>query len=763
LSQVGYKLPYMETLTPSQIETLRGGIRLLAGLDGDFARTENGVGFAKNDVGTGHMLAKTPDVAWTEAVIVGAAQIAVRYMNTQLGHFDTETAEAIRKVASRAGRVERDEIKQATRTATKETKSGRTIKFEGGQFVIRFPYDSALVALVKNEVESRRWDGVAKVWACGKPGIPGLRTLVADHGFVADEATLEAFGGPVEVSYGVECGSGTFTIKLTLPAMNGALDQVRAIPGRSWNPAISRWIVPASEWVAVKRLADAWAMTVAPCVNWSEMESDSAQALAAATAMSADPFPIPYMRPTCVPRPYQWAGIKYMTDKRRAIQADDMGTGKTLQSVLSFCYNDQWPVLVVCPQSVKRSVWYNEIRKWSTRNAYVIDGTTGHIPNGFDFYIINYHLLSPRVDQLADFGFKGVVWDESKAIKENTAAMTKASKKIAKKIPKDGLRFVLNGTPVSNRPYELISQLQVIDQLEALGGSRDFMYKYCGGTKGGSAGPRALAQLNTILLKTCMVRRTKDQVLADLPALSVNQMPFDVTGWAEYEKAEADIVEYIRNRAFEIAKAVAGLSDEEAIKEARRKALAAQRAETLVRIGALRQLAARLRKPAMKTWVKEIIDGGKKVIVFAHHREITVDFAKEFNAPYIIGGQTSQARADAVQKFQEDDSCKVIVVAISAGGVGLTLTAADTILFAEQAWSPSDMAQAWSRAHRMGQENPVNAYIAMTPTESIDHYLAEILEAKKEITDAIHDGRVIENADDEASVISALIDKLGSL
>lgn len=734
----------MQTITNYEVEEVRKGLRRLAGMNQDGARDVNGIGFNKMHSGFGEELAGCS--VWSEAQTESACKIASVYLNTQLADLDASTKVFVRTTVKEASERKVERVAKAAQQDKKIDWSDLQRKY-----IISFPFPNPEVLAATRALSQRGFDNDKKVWTAPSSAADELKKYGETFGFLFTETAKTAMAMPRAIEYGVELYGATFGVRAT----SALKEEIKTIPGREWRSDLTRWIIPVSEWAAVKAFAERHLLLVNPSINWEEMETEANEGLAAATAMSAEPLDMPdYMSGD--PMPFQWAGCHYLIDKRLVIEADDPGLGKTLQSIYSIAHLNQWPVLVVCPSTVK-ATWRNELAKWAKgKSAFIIDGQKGFIPNGYDMYIVNWGLLSHRVEQLSSFGFKAIIGDESFAVKNNKTQVTKAMKKIAASIPEGGCRFLLNGTPVGNKPYELVSQLGILGVLKLFGGSGQFMREYCGGWSGGAASPRMLQKLNKELLKHCMVRRTKEQVLTELPPVLESIVPVPVNNWSEYERAEADLIKFIADRAFNVAKAVSGLDDKAAMAEARVAAVRAQQAEVLVRISTLRQISARCKKESAKQFVNSLVEQGQKVLLFAHHREITQEFAASFKAPAIIGGLSNEIRQQAVDRFQNDPECKVIVLSIDAAGVGLTLTAGSSVVFVEQAWSPSRMNQAVSRAHRIGQPSTVNSYI-LTPDkpDTIDDMMLDILSRKKAITDAIHDGRITE--DDDSSAVSQII------
>ena len=184
----------------------------------------------------------------------------------------------------------------------------------------------------------------------------------------------------------------------------------------------------------------------------------------------------------------------------------------------------------------------------------------------------------------------------------------------------------------------------------------------------------------------------------------------------------------------------------------------ASAAEHLVAIGLLRQLAGQAKRGYVTAWVREHVAAGEKVMVAAHHRDEVDAYAAESGGLKLQGGQSVEQKEAVKATFQEQSAAvaPVISVAIGAGGVGHTLTAARIGIQAEQAWTPGETQQMKKRLHRIGQDRPVDYYITVAEG-TIDEHLWQVVTTKQATLDAVLDGRSDHGAgDDEASVAAEL-------
>jgi SWI/SNF-related matrix-associated actin-dependent regulator 1 of chromatin subfamily A len=305
---------------------------------------------------------------------------------------------------------------------------------------------------------------------------------------------------------------------------------------------------------------------------------------------------------------------------------------------------------------------------------------------------------------------------------------------------------------VTNRPAEYASQLDVLGKLNAFGGLWGFYRRYCGAYRDrfgqwNISGNSNLDELNEKLRGNCYIRRTKDQVLKDLPP--VRHANIIVAGsptqMAEYRKAERDIVEYLMERAKQIALEL-GTSPGSAAVVAKIKAEAN---EHLVRISVLRRLAAKAKMDSVVEFIESHKEAGLKVVVAAHHRDVVDEIANKFGGLKIQGGMLVEEVEAAKSRFQEEstEDAPVIVLSIQAAKTGHTLTASQDVLFVELPWTPADVDQTYSRCHRLGQKGSVTAtYLLCEGT--VDEEIYNLISRKRGVVNAATDGGAVGKRED---------------
>lgn len=436
--------------------------------------------------------------------------------------------------------------------------------------------------------------------------------------------------------------------------------------------------------------------------------------------------------------PFQKAGVKYAVKNKRVFIADEMGLGKTVQAIATIQKLNAYPAIIVCPASLK----YNWAKEWATW----IPNKTVSVWNGTgdpaDVVIINYDMLKKRSEDLVAIGAKSIVFDESHYLKNGKAQRTVAANGVSKNIE---YRFLLTGTPIVNRPVELISQLNILGRLNEFGGFWKFAERYCSLTHNGFGydlkGASNLEELNEKLRGFCFIRREKKEVLKELPDKQKVTIPVELSNRKDYDNYEAEFILWVRNRKNEatqnekIKEQLKGIKLTPEQFEAAAKRLSqenSERAEHLFRIETLKQKAAMGKLDESVEWIENFLESGEKLVIFATHKEIIRRIAEKFNCKSITGKTSPIDRQTIVEDFQNNPDTKLIVLNIKAGGVGLTLTAASNVLFLEFPWTPADLEQAIDRCHRIGQKNSVTAWF-FVGKNTIDEEILDMIGVKQNI------------------------------
>jgi SNF2 family DNA or RNA helicase len=524
------------------------------------------------------------------------------------------------------------------------------------------------------------------------------------------------------------------------------LKAVKQIAGVTWDNKEMAWRAPLTSTAEAIAWANSFGVLVSPEVHGvSASITKKLDELKEASRSTDADIEVPSLQGTLLP--YQRAGVEYASKARRSFIADEMGLGKTIQAIATLEYSSKdsevYPAVIVCPPSLVLN-WKSEWNRWlpDRRVAVVTNRREIPEPRSYDVLVVGYSNISHWEKQL--LAHNSYVFDESHYAKSPTAQRTKSAIKMAKSAPKHGIVLCLTGTPVTNRPAEYASQLDIIGKLKEFGGLWGFYRRYCSAFQDrfgqwNISGHSHLDELNDRLRGTCYIRRTKSQVLTELPPVIHSTLVVEGTdaGLKEYRKAEKDIIKYITDRAKEIAIEL-GESPYSASVIARIKA---ESNEHLVKLSVLRRLAAKAKMPMVEEWVQSRIDDGKKVVIAAHHRDVVDELARKFGNLRIQGGMSVEEVEAQKARFQNEpvETAPVIVLSIQAAKTGHTLTASQDILFVELPYTPADLDQTYSRLHRIGQTGSVTTtYMLVDGT--IDEEIYALIEKKRKVVNASVEG-----------------------
>lgn len=630
--------------------------------------------------------------------------------------------------------------------------------------VFDFPYDAEQVAEIK-AIPGAKWDKLVKVWRIPISSLSQARAFATKHMFYMEPEVLR-FDLPTiktsDVPDGLSITGDQINVMFTYDAVKVRL--VKKIPGVTWSTKTKGWVAPLSSLPQAIDWAENFGLDISTEIrNIAAAEKSRTEEMLTASRQTDADFDIDNL--VGQPFPYQKAGIRYVISalnqasfRKGVIIGDQPGLGKTVQSLGVLEATNAYPAVIVCPATLKLN-WQKEISRWLPhRTTQVLAGKTPTDVEA-DIAIINYDIFAPWIEQFRDY--RAAVLDESHYCKSPKAARTKAALKLSKKVlHPEAVKLCLTGTPITNRPDELATQLDFIGRISDFGGYMGYYRTFCGAFRDRwghwqTGGASNLDVLNERLRANCYVRRTKDQVLPELPAVLHSTVEVDMTpaGAKEYAKAEADIVEYLVERAKEIAIEL-GESPSSAAVRARMRAEANQH---LVRISVLRRIAAKAKMPAIIEWVEARLEAGNKVVIAAHHRDIVDELASRFGGLKIQGQMSVEEVEENKRLFQDlpASEAPVIVLSMQAAKTGHTLTAAEDILFVELPWTPADVDQTYGRLHRIGQKGSVTATY-MLASGSIDRKIYDLIEEKRAVVDSATDGSTAQAHESVASALVAL-------
>lgn len=431
-------------------------------------------------------------------------------------------------------------------------------------------------------------------------------------------------------------------------------------------------------------------------------------------------------------KPHQEEGVAFMESVHGGILlADQPGLGKTGQ-VLTLAHRSRlWPMLVVCPASLKGN-WKKEARLWTDLPDDEILILSGKNTDEAPAYpkkltIINYDILYDWKDWLAQFSWPCMAFDECHALSDRGSKRTKAAKHLSRFTTKV---IAMSGTPVMNRPADFFPILNIVRPGE-FRSWQEYAWKYCAPRKTHWGweykGADNLDELHT-RIQPFTLRRLKTDVLDDIPdkVYTVERIQLTQQDMETLQAAESDFLKWLE-------------------KNSRHGSVnKAQKAEAVTKIGILLRLTSQLKCRQVVYWVRQFLEDnpGKKVVLFAVHKAMVDVLSRRVypEGTVVIDGSTPTAkRQGIVEQFQSDPNVRVMVANIKAAGVGLTLTAASTVINTELWWTPSAMEQGADRVHRIGQNETCNIISLLVPG-STEERIAEAIQTKKHVADSIVDG-----------------------
>ena len=493
----------------------------------------------------------------------------------------------------------------------------------------------------------------------------------------------------------------------------------------TWDDSKNGWLVPFSNYQEAVKSASKHGVAVQP------LHVVATSVIQQVRQSKDDTMRYGYISPDIEGKlmAFQRDGVRFvLRNGGRALLGDEMGLGKTVQAlaVLS-AYKDEWPVLIVCPSSLRES-WCNSIQEWlgvSENKIRVVhngkDAEQTRI-GSFDFLVISYNFLD-KIELEGKFNL--VIVDESHYLKDPSAKRTKAALPILKQSKRC---LLLTGTPALNRPKEIYTQLACLVPKANIK-MKDFGERYCSGNRFDKyGGAKNLEELYTLLRSSIMIRRLKADVLSELPRKRRQQifLSLDATSKKKLEAMQQQLQESRAAIRHMVAQSVA-------LKKSHVHVSAEQKSVIME----VYKKTADLKVKCIQEYVDTLLHGGEKFLIFAHHTalldaiEHSCNRKKDCKYIRIDGSTPPQSRANLVESFQNDESVTVAILSIRAAGVGLTLTAASTVVFAEMTWTPGEIIQAEDRAHRIGQAASVNVYF-LHIKNSIDDVIWNSIQSKLE-------------------------------
>jgi hypothetical protein len=435
-------------------------------------------------------------------------------------------------------------------------------------------------------------------------------------------------------------------------------------------------------------------------------------------------------------RPYQLDGIAFAAGAGRAVLADDMGLGKTIQGIgtaeLLSRQAGIAKVLIICPTSLK-SQWRAEIKRFSHRSSRLILGSHKERPAQYAgdqfFTICNYEQVLRDVLAIERVTWDLIILDEGQRIKNWEAKTSRIIKAL-----KSPFALVLSGTPLENRLDELYSVVEFIDDRRLGPAFRFFNQHRIVDEKGKLLGYKNLDQLRETL-RPILLRRTRQKVVKELPPRTTEVIRIAPTDeQADLESGHRKIVQTIISKKY--------LSEMDLLR--------LQKALLMCRMCADSTFLVDKKAPGYSSKLEELgrlldqlrAEEGRKIVLFSEWTTMLnliepLLEARKMSYVRLDGSVPQKKRHELIHRFQNDPAC-MLFITTNAGATGLNLQAANTVINVDLPWNPAVLEQRISRAHRMGQNQPVQVFLLVT-TDTLEENLLATLSAKHQLSLAVLD------------------------
>ena len=483
---------------------------------------------------------------------------------------------------------------------------------------------------------------------------------------------------------------------LTFPYNQNDLRAVRSLPLRDWVKADKVWKVPQLAVKTLDYLQDA---------HWTSEALDAQKSIDSSLLELIEyKFNDLDTEEESLLRPYQQIGVNFLSKAKKALLADEMGLGKSIQSISTVVNLNGKRNLILCPSTLKLN-WKNEFEKHFGIDAVVISGTKKQRIEQWSnktsqYFIANYDLL--RLDwEAIPKDWDSIIADEVVYLKHNTSSRTKLAKKL-----KSPVRLALSGLPLENNLMEFQSIMEWV-RPEIVPSAYRFKYRYGVWDYGGKlTGYKNLDELH-MLTSPFILRRTKSQVLTELPPKIRTDFPLEMTSAVSkaYDTIKNDFIKWLKGDGKE-----------------------ASNISVLEQTIRLRQFVefpesvGLTSVPNLKLeWLKETYENIPKIVVFTYFKESVRLLQEAFDAQYILTGDTpTEDRFDLIERFNAEPTGMLIMT--DAGRFGLNVTGCSTVVNYGNFYNPATMGQREDRLHRFGQTDTVNVlnpFIVGTVDEGI--------------------------------------------
>lgn len=433
---------------------------------------------------------------------------------------------------------------------------------------------------------------------------------------------------------------------------------------------------------------------------------------------------------------YQVTAVKFVEESgANCLIADEQGLGKTLESlaVLSLHKSSLCPAVIVTKTTIKQQ-WMYEIIRWTRSNlVQILSSSKETALPGMDFYIVTYDIIkNDKAFRLVNI--RTLVLDECQAIKNHLSARAKAVQNL--KVNHNIEHIIgLSGTPIKNHAGEYFTILNLLRPTlfpEYNSYLRRFCDSYSSGGMYDKIGGLKNPELFREMTQDFIIRRTKDEVLKDLPKLSRNFYHCSMD--SKFGKAYSIALKELEELFY---------SEESPENSANQLAV----------MNKLRQITGISKVIECVDFVIDyLLSNDRPIVIFTHHNDVRTLLELQLNDWLSAGNYdkvlmltsdlSGERRADIVEAFKNKKS-RILIASTLSSGEGLNLQFCSDAIMLERQWNPANEEQAEARFHRFGQENPVTITY-MIASETIDEYFTALVEKKREIVASALDGKTIE-------------------
>lgn len=640
----------------------------------------------------------------------------------------------------------------------------------GERIGLKYRYDPETNEVLKSALgfPKFKWDGEKKFWS-----IQSYKDVVKEACDILDsmgkyDTTVirtyaDAFSENQRNSS--DCWTETKRTRLYLhwPYIADAIKRdnvrlaVRSISGRKFHAEQKCWSIPTSQAITLYGLLEDLYSPLAEAImqdeGVKENVQESIQRVEISSASELNESKLAEIDDALAGKfpeglglyPFQKVAVAFAEmSNGRCLIGDEMGIGKTISAIgYAALHPEARPAIVVCPANVKFN-WKKELNKWlPDEDVTVINSGKDKVPMT-NFVIINYDLMAKKQDELIEIAPRLVVLDESHYIKNSGSKNKPVQRTVAtlNVCNYSSKVIALSGTAISSRPKEFFNTLNLMrpDQFPSFW---DFAQRYCDPWHDGFGwnfdGASHTKELNERTRDLC-IRRLKSEVLPELPPKTRTFFPIQLNKKArspyDYAQEEWDrkIDDYYQNGE------------------------PMPPGTMLNMISDLRHICGQIKVDYAADWINQYREQtGKPIVVFTHHRDVLKRLAEKFNDARTISGDTaSKTRQQIVDDFQAGH-IPVLICNTVAAKEGITLTKADTVLFIEREWTPTDEEQAEDRVYRIGQESQHVHAVYLSCAGTIDEHFDRVVEDKRSVVKAVLDGG---NVEQRKGLVSELVKRL---